>query len=364
MRIFPSSICAILAGTSFLLGILPAAAAPPPAIGNPGTSAVIPQLGALHYTTNVATCEAKGGSATICGAIVSKGAVAFFASWNCPSCSVSGFKLRRVGAPADPRVLVRLGAGGGALDDQGQPLFIESPPSDGWIGQCFVVVAYKNPTQILQPNGAGGMRPTGQTTGTYQESTPSAQTCVAGTSDHVMIPASAERGYTRIYSILYNRDNKQTFQDLPPVTSGELNIGLEFRPIANWSQTNTFFRSVFEFDRTALGDATIFGGWLAYDTPGGSGCATLYSPAPSGWQGATWITRTGKALSLNLPQGGIGAQIPVDSTVRAWNGKTITFQFDPGSSPESIQSGAEPMMTTCLGHLSNVRLILTVGITK
>jgi hypothetical protein len=367
MNISQSSMHAILLGAAFMFGTLPAFAAGPSGGVNRG-AVPLPGLTApsrLHYTTNVETCKANGGSDGLCAPLATQGAVAFYASWNCAGCTATGFKLRLAAVKFDPRYAVRLAApGSDAIDVSSQLPFVETPPAGGWRGQCYVVVAYRNPTRSLVSDGGGGVHPVGQATGTYEESPASSQACVTATTIAALVPASAERGYTRQYSIVYS-DKKQLIQDGFNHTSFPLDAGYKFiaHPAPLQGQTNIFYRSAYSFERPqSLGDVTVLGGAFAYD---GQSCSNLYTPAPSGWGGATWTKPTGTRVTMKWTKSGSGESANVDAFVRGWNpGKTLTFFLEPHESPEFDQSGLENPSWSCVGSVSNVRLILSVGVTK
>jgi hypothetical protein len=339
LNVFRTPIGAVVAATLLALAALPA-------LGGPMVAA-IPAPGALHYTTNVETCKANSGGNSFCERLATHNAVAFYASWQCNGCSAKGYKLK---TPApDSRV----------VDDSTKLYFIEMPPAGGWTGQCFAAVAYR---ELLPAAPVSGGRTSAQPASTYEESVPSAQACVTATRAVINVPASAERGYSRTYSVLYSNNVPQT-QDGYNHTSDPMETGYRFIVADSFSQTNTFYRSAYSFKRTVLGDDTVFGGAFVFD---GDGCSDLYSPAPSGWENAVWIKPVyGTIVQSKWSKGGGGASETVDDYVRAWHpGKALTFFLEPYETPEIDKSGLMPPSFTCVGMVSNVRLTLTVGVTK
>lgn len=341
MKSYRSPIGAVLAGALLILGAIPALGVvmPPP---------IFPAPNALHYTTNVETCKANGGTEAYCASLATHGAVAFYASWQCGGCTAKGFKLKSPGSAA-------------AFEDSNRLLFVKMPPAGGWTGQCYVVVAYHDALPSTPANGA--IRASAQPPATtYEESLPSAQACVTATTTNITITVSAEREYSRTYSILYS-NNQQQIQDGYNHTSDPMETGDRFIVQDSFSQTNTFYRSAYSFNRAPLGDATVFGGSFAFD---GQACSDLYSPAPNGWASATWIKPIyGTVVQSKWTKNSTGATEIVDDLIHAWHpGKTLTFFLEPTETPETDQSGLVPPSFTCVGMVSNARLIVTVGITK
>jgi hypothetical protein len=364
MNIFRSLMRAVLASASLLLGTLPALAAGP----SGGVNRAVPLPGltapsALHYTTSVETCKANGGSDSSCGALAMQGAVAFYASWHCAGCTATGFKLRIAAAKFDPRYAVRLAApGADAVDVSTQPVFVEAPPTGGWKGQCYVVVAFHNPTRAF---GSGGMGPVGQATGAYEESPPSSQACVIATTRSVLLPSSAERGYQRTYTIVYSTGIPKITDFTPNTTSGPFLVGWQFLALGSQSRENTYFRAAVEFDRSSLGDATIFGGTLTQNVEeGDTACTHLSSPAPAGWESAAWTKPTGSVVT-----GGTVTKYNFDTNVdafaRGWTApKRLTFFLDPTKPAESVESGLLKASSKCRTLIKGAFLALTVSVTK
>jgi hypothetical protein len=142
---------------------LPPADALPP---KPGSDD-LPAPGALHYTANVALCKEQVTTDLDCSLLGTRGALAFYATWECPGiCAVSGFKLRYAVKRSARRAAP---AKSDALDvAKSRPVFIELPPAGGWKGQCFAVSAFRSPSTIV--------------TGAYAESPPSPQVCIGNIS--------------------------------------------------------------------------------------------------------------------------------------------------------------------------------------
>jgi hypothetical protein len=345
---------------------LPPSAAMP--IGNRGNTG-LPAPDALHYSSSAAVCKAKGASDIDCSSIENNGALVFYTTWNCSGlCTIDGFKLKYAAAKFNPSMVRQLAGGSDALDvSNGRALFVEKPPAGGWKGKCYVVTAFHNPTRRLISDGSGGMRPDPSATasGAYAESPPSPQVCITATTRSVALPIASQRSYERTYSILYS-NNVQKITDGPNLTSGPLSLGWQFLAQSQFSQTNIFHRAAVEFDRSSLGDETVFGGSFAYDvTSGKPDCARLSSPAPAGWGSAVWIKPTGSTVTSPATRSGSTYSTNVDAFTRGWpTSKRLTFFLDSRESAEFDQSGLENPAWSCRGYVNNVRLVLNISITQ
>jgi len=354
------------------------APAPTPAPGaRPAVSSAVllpttglPAPGALHYTTDVGECKRAGGDDGSCGALLSQNAVVFYFSWSCagPDCTIAGFKLKDANRPTPMRVATLNGLGGGtsdAIDTSAKPLFIERPPQGGWASRCYVVTAYRTPVAKLVPDGSGGFKPGGGTTGSYEESPPSAKACPAPLTRTVALPAARMRNFTRTYDFVLPQNRKQVMDDTPSEWGG-INIGKLNLSQPGYSIVSQFHRSAISFDAAPLGDVTIHGGRFAYDTS--KDCRPrLFSPAPAGWESTSWPKASGPAIAGSWA-GGAPTSLDVGATVRGWRApRKMTFLLQ-----ESLTEGLDAegfnydigMMDPCDSSGTSVRLLLDIGVTK
>jgi hypothetical protein len=354
--------------------VQPTPGAPRPGVPQPAVIAAspagLPAPHPLHYTTDVGECKRAGGDDGTCGALVTQNAVAFYFTWNCagPDCAIAGFKLKDANRPPPMRVatLNRLGGGtSDAIDTSAKPLFIERPPSGGWTGRCYEVTAFRTPVAKLVPDGSGGMKPAGGTTGAYEESPPGAKACVEAVTRSVALPAARMLNFTRTYDYVLPQGKKQAMDDTPTAWGG-VNIGKLNLSQPGYSIVSQFNRAGISFDAAPLGDVTVHGGRFAYDTS--KDCRPrLFSPAPAGWESASWPKAPGPAIAGSWAGGG-SPSLDVSAAVRGWRApKKMTFLLQ-----ESLTEGLDAeafnydigMMDPCSSSGTNVRLLLDIGVTK
>ena len=331
-------------------------------------TAGLPAPGALHYTTDIRECKRVGGDDGACGALVTQNAVAFYFSWSCtgPNCTIAGFKLEdanRTASTATARVFA--GSPSNAIDTSTRTLFIERPPQGGWASRCYVVTAYRAPVAKLVPDGSGGFKPSGETTGSYEESPPSAKACPVQLTRTVALPAARMRNFTRMYDFVLPQNRKQVM-DSPPSEWGGLNIGKSNYSQPGYSIVSQFHRSAISFDAAPLGDVTVHGGRFAYDTS--KDCRPrLFSPAPPGWESTSWPKASGPAIAGSWA-GGSPVSLDVGATVRGWRAPRIMTFLIQESLTEGLDAEAFNydigMMDPCDSSGTNVRLLLDIGVTK
>src|SRR6202140_2072266 len=183
-------------------------AAPGPVqVVNPNalSGTALPSPGAPHYTTSPEVCLKNGGDPGDCVKLNAGKAIAFYWSWNCAgkNCAIAGFHLKLAGGAGSRTVIMQFGSDPSIVDSSGKPLMVETEPSGGWHGACYVVTAYRTPVQNLVNVGGGAVHPEGTPSGSAAESAPSPQICVGVTSQDVTIPANLVRGYEIMYSIIH-----------------------------------------------------------------------------------------------------------------------------------------------------------------
>lgn len=312
----------------------------------------------LHYTTNETTCRAHGGDAISCETLRTHHAVAIY--WTsavpaCATCAIKGFRLRAGANPASA-----------LLDVSASPFAVEQPPAAGWSGQCFVITSYHEPVTQMVNDGTGRKIPLPGATpsGVRGESAPSAALCIAATQRDIVIAPSLIRSYRRTYWINYRTDSTEHVKDDPP-TSSTLQIGNEYIKNKEDSQVNIFNRTAVAFDRSSIGAATVFGGAFAFNvTRARTGqCLYVSSPVQNGWESATWVAATGTTLP-DATRSGATYSTPIDAALRSWSpGRSATYLMG-GEAAEFVKSGIEEHNYSCYGDVSNIRLIVSVGVDR
>ncbi|MFN2461567.1 MAG: hypothetical protein ABR591_12925, partial [Candidatus Velthaea sp.] len=317
---------------------------------------------ALHYTTNVATCTARGGDAESCATLFRANAVAIYWSapaGGCGSCQITGYRVRhpavsfaRAGSPPGP-----------VLDQTKTEISVQPMPPGGWTGSCFVVSSYTEPVTTMVNDGTGHKIPLPGATpvGRRDESASSQKLCIGATRRDVSIAPSATRHFLRRDWINYRTDAKEHVDDDPPTSGIPFAIGMHYIKNKEDSQVNSFHRSVLAFEAGALGNATIYGGSFAYDID--RNCARVGTPAPPGWETARWVVPAGSYTWFPDPPNVRTQLVPVNAQLRAWRpGDQKTFVIDSADSAEFVKDGIEEPQFSCEGTASNVRLIVSTGI--
>jgi hypothetical protein len=336
--------------------------------GNPGSQGN-PSLtapGQPHYTTNFSTCAQQGGTSAQCGTLL-RGWVAFYWTYACGGCNPTGFTLRRADAPAATRPNGPAGTLGVATVGIAQeeprssaPLTVIAPPSKGWSGECYIVVAYR------QTGGSSGEPHQVGTTsgGSIVESAPSQKVCLGETTRVVTIPAAASRGYSRTYFIKGNdRGVEDHAYAAQPYSLGNRYVSYPggVTDILYW-----YSRVAVAFDRASIGGATIFKGAIAYDasllkSTLASGCAVVFSPAPSGWEGATWIAPQGARYKTSFAMNGSTFSAPIDGLLQNWKSGQLSIMLRELAPAETTNYMLGPLSYTC-PPAGNIRLVVTLGV--
>ncbi len=331
----------------------------------------LPSPGALHYTTDMGECKRAGGNDGTCGALLNQNSVAFYFTWNCsgPNCVIAGFKLKDASkaAPTGPTNVMHVMTDpmSDAIDVGTSPLFIERPPQGGWANRCYVVTAYRQAIAKLVPDGQGGLKPSGTSTGSYDESPASLKVCVGPLTREVVLPATKARSYGRSY--FFTKNTPHQTKDDPASEGPWIRVGKRPMGQSGFSVLNKFYRAAASFDSSPLGDVTVYGGRFAYDAS--KDCrARFYSPAPSNWEASAWPKAAGAALPGSWGGSGNTHTQDVRAIVHGWRApKKLTFFL-----MESLTEGLDAegfnysigMLETCDESGQNVRLLLDVGVTK